>query len=88
VKLLDQVDGAFRGVGQHVAFWFAVGAALSGVTADYWSGRALGVVVGVCGMVLALVVRRSNWRAQTRWFVVIMTIVVSLGTISMLGPTS
>ena len=88
MKLLDQVDGSFRGVGQHVAFWFSVLAALTGATADDWPGRALGLVVGVTGMVLALLVRRSDWRAQTRWFVVIMTIVVSLGTVSMLQSGS
>jgi hypothetical protein len=60
---------------------------VSGLVADGWQWGALGVAVGVPGIVLPYVARKRLWRAGMSWLLLVLIVVLDFGVMSATAGT-
>ena len=69
------------------AFLLSLLVVVSGFVADGWRWGALGVAVGVPGLVLPQVARRQDWSKGMTWLLLVIVVVLDLGVMSAIAGT-
>jgi len=69
------------------AFLLSLLVVVSGFVADGWQWGALGVAVGVPGVVLPQVARRQDWTDAMTWLLLVIVVVLDLGVLSAIAGT-
>jgi bacteriorhodopsin len=69
------------------AYGLSVLVVISGFVADGWQWGALGVAVGVPGVVLPQVARRKHWSKRMTWLLLILIVVLDFGVLSAIAET-
>lgn len=81
------VDASFRGLVETVALLFSLLVIVSGFVADGAQWAALGVAVGVPGVVLPYVGRRKEWSTGFTWLLLVLIVVLDFGVMSAIAGT-
>jgi len=87
VKLFGGLDESFRPLAEKAAFLLSILVIVSGLVAKGWEWGALGVAVGLPGVVLPYVARRTTWSAGRTWLLFALIVVLDLGVMSAIAGT-
>jgi hypothetical protein len=81
------VDASFRGLLEMAALLFSLLIILSGFVAHGQRWAALGVAVGVPGVVLPYVGRRKEWSTGFTWLLLVIIVVLDFGVMSAIAAS-
>jgi len=76
-----------RGLVAFAALLLSVLVVVSGFAADGWQWGALGLAVGVPGVVLPRVARRQGWSPARIWLLLAIVLVCGFGVLSTIAST-
>jgi hypothetical protein len=80
-------EEALRELVAFAAFLLSLLVVVSGFVADGWQWGALGVAVGVPGVVLPRLARRWGWSKGRAWLLLVIILVCGFGVMSAIAGT-
>jgi len=87
VKVFGGLDDSLRPLAEKAALMLSLLVVISGFVAKGWQWGALGVAVGVPGVVLPFVTRRKLWSPGRTWLLIVLILVLDLGVLSAIAET-
>jgi hypothetical protein len=87
VKLFGGLDDRVRPLAQTATLLASLLVIVSGLVAHGWHWGALGIAIGVPGVVLPYVARWQGWSVARVWLLMVLILVLDFGVMSSIAGT-